>query len=224
MPWQPFSLAKMWAGFGSRHRSLPGFPLPLGLIVLCQATAAHPIPDIPVRSVFSADGSATIRIEVDPRCFASDPLNEPYLENDRLHSLEREQKAELFRKTEAFIKDSIEFFAPPAGPVVPAFKMKFTTFANKPLPWSTARAAENPAANAQVPVVITAEWKVDASRWSGFQIKAKPTGKLSVIFLNDLNGKEQPLNVLFPGEESYRLDLSAWAKTSAPRPGTGRKE
>ncbi|MGI8604432.1 MAG: hypothetical protein ACR2OZ_15770 [Verrucomicrobiales bacterium] len=80
--------------------------------------------------------------------------------------------------------------------------------------WNSARLAEATTAIAQIPVVITAEWKTDASRWSGYQIKAKQSGKFSVRFINDVNGKEQPLNVLFPGEESYKLDLTSWAKSS----------
>jgi hypothetical protein len=188
---------------------------PLILAAFGQSIFAHPIPDIPVRSSFNDDRSVTIRVEVDPRCFAADPLNEPYLDNARLLPLEREKKAELFSKAEALIKDFIEFRAQPAGRLHPEFKLKFTTFANKALIWNPTRLAESNAASAQTPVMITAEWKADASQWSGYQIKATQKGKFSVLFINSVNGKEQPLNVLFPGEQSYMLDLTAWAKCVA---------
>lgn len=113
-----------------REQLLKKFVVFVPLAVLCQMAVAHPIPDIPVRSSFSGDGPVTIRVEVDPRCFASDPLNEPYLDNARLLSLERGKKAELLSKADAFIKDSIEFRAQPTLQLQPEFKMKFTTFAN----------------------------------------------------------------------------------------------
>ena len=40
---------------------------------------AHPVPDVPLRSFFDADGSAVIEIELDTRCFSDDPESEPYL-------------------------------------------------------------------------------------------------------------------------------------------------
>jgi hypothetical protein len=185
---------------------------------LCRAAVAHPEPDIPVRSSFGPDGHVTIRVEVDPRCFTRDPLNEPYLENASMQALPEGEKTELFSKAARFISEFIEFRALPMGMLRPEFKMKFTTFQNKELVWNAAKPAENAAAVAQTPVVITAEWKVDASSWTGYQIKSSSKGKLGVQFINDLNGKSQALNVLFPGEESYTLDLIAWAKGIRLRP------
>ena len=185
----------------------------LALPLFFQTAFAHPTPDIPVRSSFGADGSVTIRVEVDPRCFAADPLNEPYLENALLQSFEQEKKAELFLRTEKLIMDSIEFWMYPVGQVLPDFKMKFSTFSNKELTWNQGDRAANTLQCAETPVVITAEWKTDASRLSAYQIKAKKAGKFSIRFINELSGQEQPLNVLFPGEASYKLDLTSWAES-----------
>jgi hypothetical protein len=193
------------------------------LAALSSGAVAHPEPDVPVRSSFGPDGSVTIRVEIDPRCFTRDPLNEPYLENAAMQALPEKEKAELFSKAEKFITEFIEFRALPAGVLRPAFKMKFTTFQNKELVWNAARPAENTAATAQTPVVITAEWKIDASGWTGYQIKSSSKTRLGVQFINHLNGKSQRLNVLFPGEESYTLDLTEWAKGVHSRPADTRQ-
>ncbi len=175
----------------------------LSLILINQAAFSHPVPDIPVRASFASDGTVTIQVEVDPRCFAPDPLNEPYLINGNLQRVDEEKKAKLFAQTKRFIQQYIEFRAEPDGPFQPALALRFTAFANEELTTSSA---------AQTPVVITGECRVDASHWKGYQIKSQKSIKLSVQFINDVNGKEQPLNVLFPGEESYMLDLGDWSK------------
>ena len=217
MRWQPYSLVPKHAAPVRRDLILRRMVvLSLALSAIGQSTFAHPVPDIPVRSTFGNDGSVTIRVEVDPRCFTPDPLNEPYLENARLLSLDREKKSELFSKARALIQDSIEFQAPPIGQLQPKFTLKFTTFDNIPLVWNSARLADTTDPAAQTPVVLTAEWKPDASQWSGYQVKATPKGKFSVRFINFVNGKEQPLNVLFPGEESYQLDLFSPVSAAEP--------
>jgi hypothetical protein len=154
---------------------------------------------------------------VDPRCFAEDPLNEPYLENALLQTFTKRQKEELFEKTKRLIRESIEFRMLPKGPVFPDFKMKFTSFSNADLTWNADHPDENTVQCAETPAVITAEWKTEASQFSAFQIKARKEGFFSVRFINDLNGEEQPLNVLFPGEESYKLVLTGWAETVASK-------
>lgn len=182
-------------------------------LLFCQTAAAHPVPDIPVRSSFHADGSLTIRVEVDPRCFAEDPLNEPYLENALLQSFHPDKKQALFSKAEELLMKTIEFRMEPVGRVLPDFKMRFTTFADTALTWNTEQPATNTVECAETPVVITAEWTTTASVLSGYQIRAAKVGKFSIRVIHRVNDKPQPLNVLFPGEESDRLDLIPWAKT-----------
>ena len=46
---------------------------------LAQSVSSHPIPDVPVRSSFERDGTATIQVEIEPRCFGEDPPTAPYL-------------------------------------------------------------------------------------------------------------------------------------------------
>ncbi len=183
------------------------------MTAFCAWTHAHPVPDIPVRSIFKDDGTVTIRVEIDPRCFAEDPLNEPYLENADLQSYKPEQKTELLSQVRQLIQDSIEFRLLPGGPVQPKFEMRFTTFAGQPLLWDAEKPEENTAECGVMPVMVTAEWTVDASKAAGYQIKALKAGKFSVHFINHLGEEEQRLHVLFPGEESYVLELKGWAES-----------
>ena len=159
---------------------------------------SHPIPDIPVRSFFEGDGTATILVEVDPRCFASDPLHEPYLVATDLDTLEEAEKSKLFSQTQRFIAEFIGLRATPGGALQPTFDLRFTTFGDVGL------TADSPALT---PVVITGECKVDASQWEEYQVASGKKIPFSVNVINVVKGKEQPANVLFPGEKSYVLNV-----------------
>ena len=167
-------------------------------ILLLPTAFSHPIPDIPVRSFFAGDGTATIQVEVDPRCFASDPLHEPYLMKAVFQTMEEEEKAQLFSQTKKFIARLITLRATPDGPLQPEFDLRFTAFGDEELtagmPWDT-------------PVVITGESKVDASHWEDYQVASVKEMPFSVKVINVVEGEQQSLNVLFPGEKSKVLDL-----------------
>ena len=186
----------------------------LCLVALSHTSRGHPVPHIPVRSTFGKDGTLTIQIEVDPRCFAKDPLNEPYLENALFQTYSEEQKSKLFVQTKKLIADFVDFTLEPAGEVVPKFEMSFTSFANEPLRWSIEKPEENSGKCAETPVMVTATWRTDATGSSAYRIKTTKKGKFSVHFINHLSGEKQRLNVLFPGEESYLLDLKSWAEST----------
>ena len=171
----------------------------LGLSVLILPIAfSHPIPDIPVRSSFAEDGNATIQVEVDPRCFAPDPLHEPYLVKADLETMKEAEKAKLFSQTEGFITKFIGLRATPNGALQPAFDLRFTAFGDEEL---------TDGSPSNTPVVITGECKVDASRWNEYQVASGKEIPFSVQVINVVRGKKQPVNVLFPGEESYVLDI-----------------
>lgn len=172
-------------------------------ILLLPTTFSHPIPDIPVRSFFAGDGTATIQVEVDPRCFAPDPLHEPYLMKAVFQTMEEEEKAQLFSRTKKFLARFIALRATPDGPIQPEFDLRFTALGDKELtagmPWDT-------------PVVITGESKVDASHWEEYQVSSSKEIPFSVQVINLVEGDRQSLNVLFPGEKSKVLDLSDRSK------------
>ena len=168
---------------------------------LCTSLSAHPIPDIPVRATFKADGMVTIQVEVDPRCFVDDALNEPYFENSEMPSISKQEQERLFSEANVFILKNVDFWANPIGRISPQFSMRFTSFNGEKL-------AANPKEDDTTPVMITAKWETNASVWKDYWINNPKTCRFSLQFINTVQGEEQPLNVLFPGEESYMLELS----------------
>ncbi len=185
---------------------LPSFLLPLFALLLPPSPAdAHPEPDVPVRSFFQADGSAVIQVEVDTRCLSDNPTDTAYLINS-VFALMTEQNREILKKeADAFAKRTVAFYFDPLGKVEADFTWTFTTFNNAPL------------SGDEDPVMVTGEWRTKVpAGLDGYRIEALSSGKLSVVFKNEINGAAvQRVQVLFPGEKSFLLDLTA---ASAPAP------
>jgi hypothetical protein len=194
----------------------PGFSIQrwwfvLVLLAFTGRLLAHPIPDIPVRGFFDAKGSARIEIEIDPRVFAADPNTEPYTLKADLDKLTDAQRAQLIERANKYAIDSVAFYFEPTGRFLPSFEFKFTGIGGVDLK------------NADDPVMITGRWVTQlASGLTGFRIEASAGGKLSVVLLNTLNGQQvQRVNVLFPGESSYVLDLTNLGGVIATTPIPG---
>jgi hydrogenase/urease accessory protein HupE len=180
------------------------------LLVTLASALSHPIPDIPVRGYFSSDGSAIIRVEVDTRCFAEEPVQEPYLQNWVLKEMKDSEKKTLQGKARDYVRDHIRFrFAPLS--INPDFEYSFTTFDNKPL------------TKIDDPVMITGEWRTKVPKGiEGYQIESLKSGTIDVQFLNFIDGQAmERINVLFPGETSFLLDLSDLSSKEAARPAKG---
>lgn len=175
---------------------------------ICVATAAllatesgawaHAVPDIPVRGYFNKGGAATIKVEIDPRCFAKDPEQEPYLQKWVLDESSEAEKKALVEQARRLVKDSVVFRFEPLGRVLPEFEFTFTTHDGQPL------------TKTDDPVMVTGGWKTTIPAGvEGYKIKAVEGGKLAVPFINHFDGKAiERVAVLFPGEESFTLDLS----------------
>lgn len=166
---------------------------------------AHPVPDVPVRTAFSADGSAVIRVEVDPRCFEANAAEAPYLLHGTFSALDAKAREALQARAIEFIQRTVEFRFEPLGRLNPEFSVAFTTHGGAAL------------AGPDDPVMLTATWRTRLpAGLEGYRIKALETGKLSVLFLNDVNGQTlERIAVLFPGETSFLLDLTG---VTASRP------
>lgn len=172
------------------------------LITLCLISfttlQAHPVPDIPVRADFQQDGSCTISIEVDPRCFATDPNAEPSLLHAVLPDMKAAARQEMFAKAKQLVMRYVEFSFAPSGSVQPDFKFHFSGHGGTEL-----RDPEDI-------VVMTGIWHTRVPTGStGWQIRAMPATPLAVVFRNYQEGLEQPkFSVLFPGETSPVFDLA----------------
>ena len=158
---------------------------------------AHPVPDIPVFTSFSGD-MVKVTIEIDPRSFTEDPENEAYTYHSVLRSYDDETKQELKEQGQDLVDRTIRFVFSPEKKVMPQFDFSFAGIEGKPLD-----ASDDP-----VMLIGKAEFKMPDGA-SGYQVVADGTGRLSVIFKNEIDGETvERINVLFPGEESYLLDIS----------------
>jgi hypothetical protein len=179
--------------------------------VAIAAIEAHPIPDIPVRAYFNADGSATIRVEVDTRCFVADPEKEPYLQNWVLKEMSEKERKAMTGKASDYVLKNIRFFFRPLS-INPEFEFRFTSFDNKPLE------------KVDDPVMVTGEWRTKVPKGiEGYQIEALDSGSIDIQFINHFNGQllEKSHCVLFPGEKSILLDLTEMTATAPAKAAKG---
>lgn len=179
---------------------LPSALPALLLLALFRAVVAHPVPDIPVRTTFDADGTCTIRVEMDPRCFEADWEMEAYLLHIQMNKLMIEADKEALKaKSRQFIGNGIEFFfEQPELKITPDFTWAFTTLGGGPL------------VNIDDPVVLTGTWTTRVPEGTqGYSIRATKAVKFAVNFENTLRGHvDERVAVLFPGEKSFVFDLS----------------
>jgi hypothetical protein len=178
---------------------------------LTANAAAHPIPDIPVRGSFATGGDCTVSVEVDPRCFEVNPNEAPSLLNWVFKTITAEQRAAFEQQAKELVQRSVEFYFEPLGQVRPQFAFEFTQ------PGGAALEKEEDI------VVLTGRWKTAVpAGMTGWKVRATPETKLAVVFQNVIDGKTHPrLAVLFPGETSFTLDLTALNANAptAPSPG-----
>lgn len=168
------------------------------IAIFAGVASAHPEPDIPVRSQFMKDGSCTVKIELDPRCFVAEPITTPYTVKSELDAMTLERKEELRKLSRELINMSVEFLFEPSGKVAPDFAVEFSGINEAPLK------------NDEDPVMLICTWKtkppVGATGW---KLRATKAAKFAVIFRNHIEGVEQPrFSVLFPGETSFLLELT----------------
>ena len=177
------------------------------LLTFSAVTTAHPIPDIPLRSYFEADGTALIQIEVDTRCFSRDPETEPYLFLSEYLRLSESERERLRSQADDYARRTVEIAFERGAGAQPDWTFEFTTFQSRPL----TRASD--------PVMLTGSWRLDLAGRTGFQVRALPEGELSVLVLNFYRGEVlRGIQVLFPGESSRPLDLTALADAAIGDP------
>ena len=176
------------------------------LTFLSGAIQAHPIPDIPVHSIFDGKAGVTIRVEIDPRCFELDPNAAPSMLTKDLAALPGPEKAKLKTKAEAYASRAIQFAFEPGEPLKPAFQFQFTSQENAPL------------SKPDDIVVLTGTWSGAIPKGaSTYHIKAAPEGTLSILNFNEARGQRlERFQVLFPGETGYKLDLQTLQPVGPP--------
>lgn len=177
---------------------------------------AHPIPDVPVRGSFLSGGDAEITVEIDPRCFEADPEKAPYFTPRSLALASPARLEELKRMAADFAARNVEYRLEPIGRVSPEFTFAFTA------PDGLAVRPNDEA------VVLTGVWRTRVTAGvSGWQVRSKAEKGLSVVVSNAVDFTPHPrVAVLFPGEQSFVLDLAGVAarEPAQPGPAAGRLE
>ena len=177
--------------------------LPLWLIIFwVRATysgsstlVAHPIPDLPVFGMFDKNGSSQVEVEIDPRAFADDPEAEPFLTVHALEELNMSTRQYLLDQGFELLESSLQIRMNEQAWYLPKFAYEFAETFNKD-------------ENNQTIVKILAFASVERESNASYQIRAKETAPLDLIFTNQINGvPHRRVNVLFPGEESFVLPL-----------------
>jgi len=172
---------------------------------------AHSIPDIPLRAEFKTGGQMELSIEINPRNWEPSPAEAPSLELKTFMLQSQSQKDAQIARTKKFIADYLEFTLEPQGNIQPDFTWDFVAETGKPLLAMTDA------------VVARGKWKTTIPAGiTGWKVRSKPGHKVSLVFLNTINGQEHPrLAVLFPGESSFTLDLSGLTAGKATQPSAG---
>lgn len=165
----------------------------LGFLALFPGwLGAHSIPEIPVHADFRRDGTVEVSIEINPRNWAASPAEAPSLEQRAWAKLSPDQQAELIRQAAAYVARAVEFRFEPLGRVQPDFTFTFGAEDGKPL------------YKPEDAVVMVGRWKTTVPAGiTGWKIRSLPGHKVSVLFLNSVDGAPQPrVETLFPGETS----------------------
>lgn len=158
---------------------------------------AHPIPDLPVIGSFERNGSASITIEVDPRCFAEDPEEVPFLEKEAFAKLNSEEKKALTDQARNLIQKALRVRFGSEEWFFPEFRFEFL-----------AKEHETIILDGDIVVLRGTYQRTLPSHLKTYQIKALESADYDLIFTNIVDGKPfKRVNVLWPGEESFALDL-----------------
>ncbi|MFP6855242.1 MAG: HupE/UreJ family protein [Opitutales bacterium] len=165
----------------------------------------HPIPDLPLVNHFEEDGFVLVETFIDPRCFAKDPVKEPYLLNWVLEEMNATERAALLQQAGDLIVRSLQCRFVPEPWFTPAFSFSFEKKGGGELK------------EVEDKVFIRGNWvsKIEKG-FTGYQAKALPESDFAVIFKNVLKGAPQrKIHVLFPDEESFVFNLSGLTEATA---------
>jgi hypothetical protein len=192
------------------------------LIALVWTAAAwsHPLPDLPVRSHFAKDGSAEIRIEVDPRGFTANPEALNYFQRTAIESLSPEKVKEMKDTADVFVAQRLRFFFDPIGEVKPKLTWEFKKLGDGGIPFET----DDVGLLKGDETVLVGSWKTQVvAGMTGYRIEALPLtpekmgAPLCVMFINFVGGQRvERYAVLYPGETSFTLDLTELGISSKP--------
>jgi hypothetical protein len=166
---------------------------------LLSQSIAHPMPDIPVRTHLADDGSLEIRVEIDPRAFATNPEEYEYETKAKTDATTPGEFVILVETANRFVSNRVKFIFESIGEQTPDFTWTYQKLGDA-----------GPLVSDADPAVMVGSWKFAPSEpMSGYQIESlllKQSGALpmNVNFFNFKDGvKMERYAVLFPGEVSF---------------------
>ena len=171
-----------------------------------QLLLAHPIPDLPVFGSFDSNGTSTLLVEVDPRAFSEDPEAEPFLTTLAFADFNQSMHKQLLEEARKLVEDSLLIRLNGNDWHLPDLQYRFSER-------NTAEVPEGPV------LFVEGSAELVRQRQATYQIMAKETARLDLIFTNRINGTpHRRVNVLFPGEESFVLPLPPLDGNGAKNP------
>ncbi len=174
-------------------------------IFLCcfNFAQSHPIPDIPVIGDFDENGSSIITVEVETRSFADDPEQVPMLESADYEKLTQLEKDDFLGKAEAQIANALLVRFDEEEWKLPNFKYDFVK-----------KLGGNPVEGSDTFIIRGYAKRTLSPKIKSYQIRARSEAAYDLVFTNRLNGIPQKrVNVLFPGEDSFVLNLKNFVKS-----------
>ncbi len=159
----------------------------------------HPIPDLPVHGIFETDGTSKISLSIDIRCFEEDPEKVPFLDLAQFQALTQVEKENLLVKAKAFVRKSLQIRINQNEWYLPNFTFEFEP------------RDQNEFSEEDTLVFIHGFSNLtDPSGIRTYQIKALKEAPYDLVFTNTIHGTRlQRVNVLWPGEESFVLELES---------------
>ena len=173
------------------------------LLLLCPLFClAHPIPDIPVIGTFEREGKAVVLVEVDPRCFAEDPEEVDFLLKEAYDKLSDQEREKLKDQANTLMENTLRVRFGPEEWFFPDFRFDFLT-----------KEHETIILEEDIVVLRGTYERTLSQDLRTYQIKALDSADYDLIFTNVVDGKPlRRVNVLWPGEESFALDLPSYSK------------
>ena len=170
----------------------------------------HPIPDIPVIGDFDQKGSSVITVEIDTRSFADDPEEVPMLSGPAFDKLTAEERKDLLLEGKNLISEALLIRFDEKEWFLPDFEYDF----EKKIGGNNVEESDTFVIRGYARIKLSSESQ-------SYQIRAKETAAYDIIFTNRLNGIPQKrVNVLFPGENSFTLDLTNFFRPEEEGNGT----
>lgn len=169
------------------------------LILILKSAFGHPIPDLPVFGSFEDNGSSSITLSIDTRCFEEDPESIPFLTLEQFQTFSAQQKKSLLEKAGEFVQKSLEVRINQSEWFLPPFSFGFE------------QRDAGELSEEDILVFVRGFSRLPSEPIiQNYQIRALEGAQYDLVFSNSISGVPQRrVNVLWPGEESFVLDLSS---------------